>query len=252
MGCSCSDRAVALARDAEILTNPNGDPVVLWTPPTTWAQSRGAAAVFLRAYVLVVQDAQVRIRGQKSVDGKTFSDVGSGGYIDGLTSTGLRATGAWSSQWLGLPSDFPGFFRIGLEIKGTTADTQGSVRLSAEAEFLSVPQPQDSYLERALAIPTSETTLGSVACTAPMGKLRLAVKLSADITGGTLLIRVYSGVEAATVDLQLSSSAMVSGSNPRYLTITLDNPGNFVKVTAQGSSVVGPSTLDATLALRAE
>lgn len=214
MSCSCQ-QLVPLARNQSLSSAADGAPKVYWSEP----QRFSSAAVYFRALILYASAAEVRVRGRCSIDGVTYVDANpdAGGYIDGLTAA-WDAPGFFSFQYLGSPDEHSDFFQLGIEVRGQTvgtAGTVGSVTLSASAAF-GVAQPWTFDLgATAGSLATSAVPVlvpgAQTVSTAGFARVRVALTfLAAPLQPVTLYLATGASKTRLAVDQQSSVTA-VSG-----------------------------------------
>jgi len=118
--------SLAISRSTiPLISQPNGSPQIYWSGPQSYLAFQASVALFLNLFVVFLSNAKWRIRGQYSLDGTVWQNVGSTGYIDGL-SAASSSTGAFTYQYIATGAELQAQFRIGLEITGADTITQGT------------------------------------------------------------------------------------------------------------------------------
>lgn len=185
--------SVPVSRSSNALASlANGGAAVYWSAPSSYGSFQLCVALLLSAYAVVLTNAKYRIRGQYSIDGVTWLNLGSDGYIDGQT-TAITATGAFSNQYAGEQSEFGALLRVGIEVISVDGSSQGFAQINVDAAPLDTGLVANTRLQSGnLALSGTPAILGTNVSTTPFPKCRVSVLLAANAPD-TLTIYVKTG-----------------------------------------------------------
>ncbi len=242
---SDSFASVPVARSTNVLTSQaNGAAVVYWSPANSYGAFQLCVAILLSAYAVVLNNAKYRIRGQYSVDGTTWLNLGSTGYIDGLSAY-QTATGAFSYQHSGEQSEFGALLRVGIEVASVDATTQGFAQVNLDAAPLATALVANTRLAAAVAMTAasgSPVQFGSNVSTTPTPKCRVSVNLSAN-AADTLTIYVKTGKG----DNMVTGATGTISTAERSASIELTTLGDVTAVYYKNGGAGGWTSITATV-----
>ena len=237
--------SVPVARSSAVLTSQaTGGAVVYWTAASTYASFQLAVAMLLTAYAVVLNNAKYRIRGQYSVDGTTWLNLGSDGYIDGL-SAARTATGAFSYQYGGEQSEFGALLRVGIEVASVDGTTQGFAQINLDAVPLSTALVSTTRLASAVAMTAasgSPVQFGSNVAATPFERCRVNVALNSN-AADTLTIYVKTG----KADNLVTGATGTVTTADRSVSVELTTLGDVVAVYYKNGGAGGWTAIAATV-----
>lgn len=121
---------IPIVSDRTITSGSTGEERIIWTEPSTWQSSVGAVAVLLYLSVLAVStDAELKVRGQWSLDGKNWKDFDQylKSSLSAATITDERLYYAGGVHGF----EFGPYVRYGVSIADRTSGVEESARLTA-------------------------------------------------------------------------------------------------------------------------
>lgn len=215
-----------LRGDTVLATQPNGDPQIYWSGSMTYEAFTGSSALVLVLYALVLTNAKYRIRGQFSVDGRTWAAVETdSGYIDGLTAAS-GDLGVYSYQWVTKVITMSAMFRIGLELSSADGTHQGFAQINLNATGLTEAQPTSIRILNGdnVASSGSPNPIGNPIACQPFKACRATLKLTA-ASADTLTLILKTGESGALVSA--ATGTLVSGGTE--VSVELSTPASYVQ-----------------------
>ena len=234
---------VAITRSSAVLTSQaDGSKQIYWSAPQGSGQFQGSVALLINLFAVVLTNALWRLRGQYSVDGVTWLDVGTTGYIDGLSAPS-STLGAFSYPFAAPANVLAGQYRIGVEITGSGA--QGLAQLNLDVTPLSTPLAQNVRVSSGnVSASSTGAQLGSDINTLAFQRCRLSVKIPGTSTStDSLTVIVKTGMSDLTMATAYSQTIAAGQHEASFEVETLGANTSVWYVTG-GSWTTCPATFD--------
>ena len=243
-----SSTSVPVARSTTVLTSQaNGGAQIYWSGQTSYLAFQACVSIFLNMVVVLLSNAKWRLRGQYTLDGVVWQNVSlNSGYIDGL-SAASTTTGPFTNQYIGPLAELQGQFRVGVEITGADAATQGSAQIILDTDGQMTALPQSTrLLSGSIAASTPPVIIDTSKPCYPFSKGRVTVQLAANAPD---VLTVY--FKTGKSDALVSATSGTIAAGDRELSLEVACLSDYVAIyykTAGGWSTTS-ATVD--LVLRA-